>query len=438
MKKRDLYIYLFPLYGVTVEEYEEVMEDYNLRILGINRFNDEVNLVVRGTKEELERFGDIAIGGYELHPDYLYKEDEFAGDILKLDENLIDNHIEYKGVDITIQHTGNLEEGEAGLYYFSINGNEYYCDYVEDCYKVIDAELTDGSGDKVWNSIYKEGIVQESVKPINEIFVEESDGWINIYEWRVASEHFNDLDYEIKNCVKHRASNYQELADEIEDLIDELQLAADRYRKFEERPSLEVEYIDESAKPLAEKKEVLSLEQLKSRLSAELERKGLQLNTEECDLDSAAEYIEMINEESKNEEYTIEDWIGDTLRNYPECFIQEDIPDAPGVCPHCGAKNNLEYEAADFEGEMMYFPAKCLSCGEECEEWYYMEFSPAEEGDEDMCFTRGECPHCHSENLNYDAIEFEGEMAYYPAHCDNCEEYATEWYYLTFSGMEKR
>lgn len=73
-------LYLFPLSGVKYSMYEDA-KDYNLEILGVNEFVDEVNLVVKGTKKDLETYADEVLG-YQLHPDYLYDEDDFAGDII--------------------------------------------------------------------------------------------------------------------------------------------------------------------------------------------------------------------------------------------------------------------------------------------------------------------------------------------------------------------
>lgn len=88
------YIYLFPLDEETLEDdlkaYEGA-EDYGLDILGINRYEDEVNLAILGSKEALEDFSDDYLGGYELHPDYLYKEEDFAGDIEPLEEKLTES-----------------------------------------------------------------------------------------------------------------------------------------------------------------------------------------------------------------------------------------------------------------------------------------------------------------------------------------------------------
>ena len=44
-----------------------------------------------------------------------------------------------------------------------------------------------------------------------------------------------------------------------------------------------------------------------------------------------------------------------------------------GICPFCG-ESNLEYGAVQVEGEMCYFPWQCLECKHEGEEWYSMEF----------------------------------------------------------------
>lgn len=53
-----------------------------------------------------------------------------------------------------------------------------------------------------------------------------------------------------------------------------------------------------------------------------------------------------------------------------------------GICPFCG-ESNLEYGAVKFEGEMCYFPWKCLQCEHEGEEWYSMDFTGHNIIDED-------------------------------------------------------
>lgn len=44
-----------------------------------------------------------------------------------------------------------------------------------------------------------------------------------------------------------------------------------------------------------------------------------------------------------------------------------------GVCPKCRSKN-IEYGAAEFEDDLLYYPGKCNECGYEFEEWYALEF----------------------------------------------------------------
>lgn len=73
----ESYIYLFP--QLTYEDKEQ-LDNYNLILLGKNRFEDEVNSVVKGSKEDLEFYAKDYLA-YELHPDYLYVESDFAGEV---------------------------------------------------------------------------------------------------------------------------------------------------------------------------------------------------------------------------------------------------------------------------------------------------------------------------------------------------------------------
>lgn len=45
-----------------------------------------------------------------------------------------------------------------------------------------------------------------------------------------------------------------------------------------------------------------------------------------------------------------------------------------GKCPFCNNEGTLDYGAVQFEGEMCYFPWQCLECKHEGEEWYSMDF----------------------------------------------------------------
>lgn len=47
---------------------------------------------------------------------------------------------------------------------------------------------------------------------------------------------------------------------------------------------------------------------------------------------------------------------------------------------------------------------------------------------------QGECPVCGEEDLDYDAAQFEGVMMYLPWKCNKCKAQGEEWYHLQFSG----
>lgn len=73
-------IYLFP---ELTDEDLEMAKGYGLKYLGKNHGADgsEDNWVLRGAESSLRMFADKYLG-YELHPDYLYDEEDFAGDII--------------------------------------------------------------------------------------------------------------------------------------------------------------------------------------------------------------------------------------------------------------------------------------------------------------------------------------------------------------------
>ena len=47
---------------------------------------------------------------------------------------------------------------------------------------------------------------------------------------------------------------------------------------------------------------------------------------------------------------------------------------------------------------------------------------------------QGFCPKCGGDNLNYDAMELEGDMMYYPYICEDCGQQGEEWYSKKFAG----
>ena len=73
------YLYLFP---ELTDEDLQMAKAYGLQYLGKNHGADgsEDNWVVAGSENSLTKFAERWLG-YELHPDYLYDADDFAGDI---------------------------------------------------------------------------------------------------------------------------------------------------------------------------------------------------------------------------------------------------------------------------------------------------------------------------------------------------------------------
>lgn len=80
------YLYLFP---ELTDEDVDMLKAYGLTFEGKNRgpSGNEDNWVVTGNRTSLERYADKWLG-YELHPDYLYEYDDFAGDIVNESYNV--------------------------------------------------------------------------------------------------------------------------------------------------------------------------------------------------------------------------------------------------------------------------------------------------------------------------------------------------------------
>lgn len=47
---------------------------------------------------------------------------------------------------------------------------------------------------------------------------------------------------------------------------------------------------------------------------------------------------------------------------------------------------------------------------------------------------QGQCPICNGHNLEYECIQLEGDMMYYPWKCEDCSQEGEEWYNLSFAG----
>lgn len=67
----DIYSYSFPE-ELTENDIRAAEKYFGLKYLDTN----EEGVLLKGSKEALEEFGEKWLGGYELHPDYLYKEDD--------------------------------------------------------------------------------------------------------------------------------------------------------------------------------------------------------------------------------------------------------------------------------------------------------------------------------------------------------------------------
>ena len=78
--KGNEYLYLFPSTDMDNKDIQKA-KSYGLEYVGINKYQGEKNLVLRGSKSNLRRYANEYLGGYELHPDFLYREKDFAGDI---------------------------------------------------------------------------------------------------------------------------------------------------------------------------------------------------------------------------------------------------------------------------------------------------------------------------------------------------------------------
>ena len=46
----------------------------------------------------------------------------------------------------------------------------------------------------------------------------------------------------------------------------------------------------------------------------------------------------------------------------------------------------------------------------------------------------GVCPYCNSEDIDYGAAKFEPNHIYYPCICNECKKYFEEWNELNFVG----
>ena len=157
----DRCVYLFAAEDITDEDLDAARA-YGLEPLGINIFErsdyTEYNLVMRGTYEDLKDYCDDYLG-YEMHPDYLYHEEDFGGNI-----------------DIPLNSDGsidvNIADVDENLFEGLINK------FLKEVYENVDKfKLTEGSIDDEHGTIKLEGtILFKSGKSKNTTFLFENAG----------------------------------------------------------------------------------------------------------------------------------------------------------------------------------------------------------------------------------------------------------------------
>ena len=74
----------------------------------------------------------------------------------------------------------------------------------------------------------------------------------------------------------------------------------------------------------------------------------------------------------------------DCQRDRTNCPYAEGSAQSQGICPECGS-DDVEYDSADFEGNSIMYPAKCLTCQtkfDECYDMVFIEHTNIIKGDE--------------------------------------------------------
>ena len=213
--EEKLYLYLFPYDGTTQEDIEAA-EYYDVEYLGINRFEDEVNYVFRGTKEALEEFGDKWFGGYELHPDYLYLESDFAGDIV--DESLTEDVKEEKWnigsnklVSVGSKEFMNLMKLAEMLDKNSPNGYSYK----------VEKTWEDYGADMEWYTVIatnKEGDSYQVLSPKQWLDLANSGDVEAVYQDVIKGEYFQDKIKENKELKESVNWDYFDKFEPLEDI----------------------------------------------------------------------------------------------------------------------------------------------------------------------------------------------------------------------------
>ena len=102
-----------------------------------------------------------------------------------------------------------------------------------------------------------------------------------------------------------------------------------------------------------------------------------------------------------------------------------------GECPKCHS-HNIEYGNTELDGEYLGYEFECNECGCQATEWYKLEFEETTSDEDLKTIMQGECPKCHSQNIEYANAENDGEYRCYEFECEDCGCQATEWFKLEF------
>lgn len=211
-------LYLFPNEGAFIDAIDYLYQ-YDLMLLGRNIFENEDNLVVRGTLGNLEKFADEVLA-YELHPDYLYKEDEFAGDIIDLtetdDTDMYDESITKKeslSVEESVGESSNEDiiMSELKKYYPKrIN------DYLDGVLKIKTYKVKNDFDKKYMEEIKQKGGAKEGQKLVLDLnsgmlFVNESlkEGSVSVTDVESALASLKEIEYDVNEIIEDDNGNIE-------------------------------------------------------------------------------------------------------------------------------------------------------------------------------------------------------------------------------------
>ena len=234
----NTHLYLFP---ELTDEDIEMLKVYGLKYAGKNHgaSGDENNWVVTGTESALRRYADNYLG-YELHPNYLYEIDDFAGEIIN------------ESADNTVDMTTTIHRAvdEIIAKKDSYENNDDLCDAI---YSAIANELSglefvDKNRADIIDSIYNKelarvNVIDESIKEgyRGDDGLDDILGWLQDHEqaWDDFCVHFEDVEDEdlTQDMVVDWISEHEQLYDDFlsyfgeDEFLDESKSTRESYRQ---------------------------------------------------------------------------------------------------------------------------------------------------------------------------------------------------------------